>query len=242
MLEAGTFASSFDANSRSRWVRLISSLLSSTFPPKALTISRLRNTSCWTGPAERQVLNAALKPRLCRRLAGEAVSRVANPFRGIDQRAQKCRELVIHIPPRRDGNIEAPASQSAPIQPQHRQQASQPRRQPRSLQRAQTDDLVDVRVGYEERAKGILHHHRAGRSGKGALQFPEERRCQDHVAQPIEPDDQQREPIATMEVLCRLPAPGGRARRSPTLSARGQTRTVAAASVLSKPESSHDGG
>src|SRR5664279_217818 len=123
--------------------------------------------------------------------------RIAHPFRGIHQRAQKCREPVIDIPPRRDGNVEAPASQSAPIQQQDGQQSSQPRRQPRSLQRAQTDDLVNVRVGYQKRAEGILHYHRAKRSGKGALQLPEERRCQDQVAQPIEPDDKQREPLAT---------------------------------------------
>src|SRR5664280_1541625 len=36
--------------------------------------------------------------------------RIAHPFRGIHQRAQKCREPVIDIPPRRDGNVEAPAS------------------------------------------------------------------------------------------------------------------------------------
>src|SRR5271157_3329698 len=74
LVEAGTFASSRDANSRSRSVSRTSRLRSCTAPPSASTMARFRATSCWTGPADRQRLNAASNPRLSCCLCGDAFS------------------------------------------------------------------------------------------------------------------------------------------------------------------------
>ncbi len=113
--------------------------------------------------------------------------------------------MLVNVPARRNRKIKVPVPQVSSVQEQSSQQPLRPLRQPCLFNFWQREDLVNVRVRYQQRFVASLHNHRAARFRMSLLQCAKQRRGHYHIAQRVQAKDNERERLLLLHRILAAP-------------------------------------